>query len=238
MSPLRLLQLPVLPVVAFAVAGCAHVADRPKTKDLDAPEVSVALAFLPDQPDAYEVGRPLPLVCSRAYPANGGLKGRPNLQLMWENYIHYRPGGVWGEVGGLVAVNGRLAPEHGGWANACTVRLSHMLNRAGHVLPTIKGQTVTGAQGDNYFFRLLDAEAYLTKTFGKPDMEWRDGTGWEAELPNHPGLALMLYYGSDATGHATVWNGAGTVDGTGVGGRDVLFWTLPCFVPDRRKPIG
>lgn len=180
-------------------------------------------------------GAPKPLVCSSEILAEKALRTRPNLQLMWENYLYDSPKGVWAEVGGAVEVNGCLAEEDGGWRNACTVRLSHMLNKAGHEIPYIKGQTVSGRDGGQYFFRLDDAQAYLMNVFGTPDFEIDDASGHWIDTPNEPGLLIMKFPGAGFTGHTTIWNGAGTVDGVDVVGFHILYWKLPCFIPPERK---
>lgn len=180
-------------------------------------------------------GAPKPLVCSKEFLPRGKLKPRPNLQLMWEHYLYDSPKGVWAEIGGAVELNGCLPDNQGGWRNACTVRLSHMLNNAGHKIPYIKEQTVSGRDGAQYFFRLNDAQTYLEKTLGEPDLDIGDASGRWIDIPNEPGLLIMKYPGSGFTGHATIWNGAGTVDGTNVVGFRVLFWKLPCFIPPDRN---
>ena len=53
-------------------------------------------------------GAEMPLVCGKTITAEGKLKTRPNMQVMWENYLYDRPEGIWGEIGGLVEVNGTL----------------------------------------------------------------------------------------------------------------------------------
>lgn len=180
-------------------------------------------------------GAPKPLICSREVLADKDLRTRPNLQLMWEHYIYDSPKGVWAEIGGAVGINGHLSEQDGGWRNACTVRLSHMLNAAGYKIPQIKGQTVSGKDGEQYFFRLDDAQAYLTKKLGTPDLDIDDASGHWIDMPNEPGLLIMKFPGAGFTGHTTIWNGAGTVDGADVVGFHILYWKLPCYIPAVRK---
>lgn len=180
-------------------------------------------------------GAEMPLVCSKPYAQAGELADRPNMQIMWENYLYDRPEGIWGEIGGLVEVNGNLPFDQGRWTNACTVRLSHMLNKAGHKIPRVSKKTVSGSNKDQYFYRVADMEAYLNKAFGEPDVAITDGTANSFDLPDHPGIVLMDFPNSGFTGHTTVWNGAGTVDGAEIGGYRVMFWKLPCFVPEGRE---
>lgn len=179
-------------------------------------------------------GEEKPLVCTDPILAEGKLSDRPNMQVMWENYLYDRPAGIWSEIGGLVEVNGNLPLDQGQWTNACTVRLSHMLNKAGHKIPRARAQTVSGGNKDQYFYRVVDLENYLVATFGEPDVAILDGNGNQFDLPITPGIVLMDFPNSSFTGHVTIWNGAGTVDGANIGGYRVLFWDLPCFIPAGR----
>ena len=190
------------------------------------------------EPKKYErliYGQKKPLVCKEPFPAKGKMRKRPNLQVMWENYLYDRPEGIWSEIGGLVERNGNLPFDQGRWTNACTVRLSHMLNKAGHKVPQIDIQTVSGGNHDQYFFRLADMEAYIIDTYGEPDISILDGTGNSFDLPAKPGIVLLDLPDNSFTGHITIWNGAGTVDGAEIGGYRVLFWELPCFIPPGRQ---
>ena len=89
---------------------------------------------------------------------------------------------------------------------------------------------------DRYYYRVLDMEAYLTEVFGPAEINIDDGTANSFDLPPRPGIVLMDYPDGSYTGHVTIWNGAGTVDGANIGGYRVLFWDLPCFIPEGREP--
>lgn len=214
-------------VLALMLGACATTTKK------DEPESVTEVTQEVERPKYKKLvyGAEMPLVCSKPYAAEGELADRPNLQLMWENYLYDRPEGIWGEIGGLVEVNGNLPFDQGRWTNACTVRLSHMLNKAGHKIPRVRKKTVSGGNKDQYYYRVADMEEYLNKTFGKPDVAITDGTANSFDLPDHPGIVLMDFPNSGFTGHTTVWNGAGTVDGAEIGGYRVMFWKLPCFVP-------
>lgn len=179
-------------------------------------------------------GEPLPFICKQPVYPEGKLSNRPNLQLMWENFIHDRPLGVWHEIGGLVEYNGELPEDQGGWRNACAVRMSYMLNKAGLTIPYIETQTVSGGEGLFHFYRLDDLVAYLNATFGQVDFEYNHGPSRWQEMPNKPGLIIQRFPGSNFTGHATIWNGAGSVDDSDIGGYRILFWELPCYIPRQR----
>ena len=182
-------------------------------------------------------GQEMPLVCTTPIDAKGPLVDRPNLQVMWENYLYDKPEGIWSEIGGLVEVNGNLPFDQGRWTNACTVRLSHMLNKEGHKIPRVRKKTVSGGNKDQYYYRVTDFEEYLLETYGQPDVEIADGSGNQFDLPTTPGIVLMDFPDSSFTGHVTIWNGAGTVDGSQIGGYRVLFWDLPCFIPQGRDGV-
>ena len=201
------------------------------------PQAPVAEVAAPAKYETLVYGAQKPLVCSTEFPAEDKLAGRPNLQVMWENYLYDRPEGIWGEIGGYVEINGNLPLDQGRWTNACTVRLSHMLNKAGHKIPRARdNKTVSGGNKDQYYYRVLDMEAYLTDTFGPAEINIDDGSANSFDLPARPGIVLMDFPDGSYTGHVTVWNGAGTVDGANIGGYRVLFWELPCFTPEGREP--
>lgn len=204
------------------------------TKTAVAPEAKADLVTQPSgEYKTLVYGETKPLVCSDTFAAIGELTGRPNLQVMWENYLYDKPAGIWSEIGGLVEVNGNLPFDQGQWTNACTVRLSHMLNKAGHKIPRKTKKTVSGGNKDQYYYRVTDLEVYLNEAFGAPDLDIVDGNSFD--LPTVPGIVLMDFPAASYTGHVTVWNGAGTVDGAEIGGYRVLFWKLPCFIPKDRQ---
>jgi len=222
-------------VSTILLSACVAVPKAKPTTETDIRIVAEVTKKPKYKPLVY--GEEKPLICTDLVLARGKLTGRPNLQVMWENYLYDRPAGIWGEIGGLVEVNGNLPFDQGQWTNACTVRLSHMLNKAGHKIPRVPQQTVSGGNKDQYYYRVADLEAYLIKTYGKPDVEIVDGTGNQFDLPITPGIVLMDFPNSSYTGHVTIWNGAGTVDGANIGGYRVLFWHLPCFIPAGRKVL-
>ena len=110
----------------------------------------------------------------------------------------------------------------------------HMLNKAGHKIPKNGNKTVSGGNKDQYYYRVADLEAYLNNAFGEPDIAITDGSANSFDLPETPGIVLMDFPNASYTGHVTIWNGAGTVDGANIGGYRVLFWNLPCFTPEDR----
>lgn len=191
-----------------------------------------------DKYEQIEYGQALGPVCTNPILAEGSLKDRPNLQVMWENYLYDRPEGIWSEIGGYVEINGNLPLDQGRWTNGCTVRLSHMLNQAGHLIPRDGRKTVSGGNKDQYYYRVKDLEAYMLKTFGPPDLAITDGSADSWAIPPRPGVLIMDFPGSSFSGHTTIWNGAGSVDNADIGGHRVLFWEMPCFIPADRQAVA
>jgi len=183
----------------------------------------------------HEPGDHLAIVCVTPVPAEGDLADRPNMHVMWENYLPWPPDVVFNHIGGKVAVNGNLPEDQGRWTNACTVRLSHMMNMADYKLSHDGNKTVTGRNGNKHYYRVADVEKRLAKEFGPPDVAVLDGTGSAYDLPNEPGIVLMDFPNSSFTGHVTIWNGTETVDKSEIGGYRVVFWKLPCFAPPDRE---
>jgi len=222
-----------LAVISVTLSACATTSKR--TGDAEQAKAEPAVIETPKY-ETLVYGAEKPLVCTKPFLNEGELAKRPNLQVMWENYLYDRPAGIWGEIGGMVEVNGNLPLDQGRWTNACAVRLSHMLNKAGHKIPRSgDNKTVSGANKDQYYYRVADFERYFLESFGSPDVAVIDGSGNSFDLPDTPGIVLMDFPDSSFTGHVTVWNGAGTVDGANIGGYRVLFWSLPCFLPEGRE---
>lgn len=223
--------------LALVLSACETL-PQTKAQTLAASEAEpVAAPVEPEKPKYKKLvyGAEMPLVCGRTIAAEGKLSKRPNAQVMWENYLYDRPDGIWGEIGGLVEVNGNLPFDQGRWTNACAVRLSHMLNKSDHKIPRESKKTVSGGNKDQYYYRVADMEAYLRRAYGEPDIAITDGSANSFDLPDEAGIVLMDFPNSGFTGHTTIWNGAGTVDGANIGGYRVLFWSLPCFVPEGRN---
>lgn len=112
------------------------------------------------------------------------------------------------KIGGMVQKNTDLDPKLGGFENACAIRMSYVLNMTG--FPMSKGnsyKTVSGADGRQYMYRVIEMMAYLEKTFGKPDNSVRapkttDFTGVQ-------GIIVVKGQGwANAVGHITLWDGS------------------------------
>lgn len=220
-----------LSALAFGLSACATTGTSTHQNTASTPTVTTAAPKY----KKLVYGEEKPLVCGHETLATGAMRNRPNAQVMWEHYLYDRPEGIWGEIGGYVEINGNLPFDQGRWTNACTVRLSHMLNKAGHKIPRERKKTVSGGNKDQYYYRVADLEKYLIGRYGEPDLAITDGTANSFDLPDEAGIVLMDFPAASYTGHVTIWNGAGTVDGAEIGGYRVLFWKLPCFIPANRK---
>lgn len=140
---------------------------------------------------------------------------RPSFNVAWNASLQiYSSSGsaphVAKVIGGAVATNINMV---GGWTNTCAVRISYILNKSGVAVPKLKGKTVTGADGSNYFFRVADVIAYLTQRWGKPDVLLASPPSGGGPLAGKKGLILFEVSGwGDASGHATLYNGSGCYD--------------------------
>jgi hypothetical protein len=120
--------------------------------------------------------------------------------------------GVGTKIGGKVDYNINVVPEgKGRFENACAIRLSYVLNKTGNKIPYIAGQTVSGQDGDWYIYKVKTMIDYLKKIFGDPDHKFDKPTAFA--LAKHKGILVFeVEAWSDATGHATIWNGINCSD--------------------------
>lgn len=107
--------------------------------------------------------------------------------------------------------------------NACTLRVSRALNYSEAKVPFIKDaegkqQTLKGADGRWYIFRVRILKGYLGDAYGKADVTaaGKAGQGVKVDPFLHVrGIIGMKVSGwTNATGHFTLWDGSTCVDGT------------------------
>lgn len=113
-------------------------------------------------------------------------------------------------VGGRVAdhINDKQNP----WKNTCAVRMSYILNKSGLMIPSDPAKTKKGKDGMNYFFRVKDLISFLKKEWGAPEIIAYPPSGG-GKLAGKKGLVLFETEGwSDASGHATLFNGSSCYD--------------------------
>ncbi|CAN7213450.1 type VI secretion system amidase effector protein Tae4 [Acidovorax sp. LjRoot117] len=103
--------------------------------------------------------------------------------------------------------NTELDPKLGGFQNACAIRMSYVLNMTGFPIP--KGQSyksVSGADGQQYLYRVSEMMAYLEKTFGRPDKSVRAPK--TTDFHGLKGIIVVKGQGwANAVGHITLWDG-------------------------------
>lgn len=110
-------------------------------------------------------------------------------------------------IGGYVAKNIDNSDSSQRWHNTCAVRMSYILNQAGLIIPKIPGQTVSGADKRQYFFRVINLIKFLEQRWGKAEVvKYPPASG--GALAGKKGMILFEVSGwSDAQGHATLFNG-------------------------------
>lgn len=142
---------------------------------------------------------------------------RPSFSLAWAAsqriYDPVNPGVTVARiVGGFVEKNINNPDPQQRWDNTCAVRMSYILNQSGLAIPRVPGQTVSGADKRQYFFRVRSLIAFLTQRWGAPDVvKYPPADG--GALAGKQGLILFEVSGwSDAAGHATLFNGNNCYD--------------------------
>lgn len=116
-------------------------------------------------------------------------------------------GRVAAVVGGYVEKNIVNPVQLQRWSNTCAVRMSYILNHAGLVIPKLPGQTVSGGDQRQYFFRVKNLIDFLDKQWGRPDVVKYPPSGGGA-LASKRGVILFEVSGwEDAQGHATLFDG-------------------------------
>jgi hypothetical protein len=115
-------------------------------------------------------------------------------------------------VGGFVEKNINNPDIQQRWSNTCAVRMSYILNESGIRIERIPGQTVSGADGRQYFFRVRNLIDFLKHRWGAPEI-----VKYPAEngglLAGRKGVILFEVTGwSDAQGHATLFDGTRCYD--------------------------
>lgn len=163
---------------------------------------------------------------------------RPSFDHMWMMYKQIAPSAdesypngvveslrrVGDKIGGHVKINIDLGiqeildhpdsfptdPE--GFTNACAIRLSYVLNKSGvHIPKAATWTSVTGSDHQNYIYTVGGIRSFLRRTFGEPDI--KKGSGARShDFAARRGIIVFDLHFSDATGHATLWNGTGAAD--------------------------
>ncbi|WP_261336392.1 type VI secretion system amidase effector protein Tae4, partial [Burkholderia contaminans] len=82
-------------------------------------------------------------------------------------------------IGGYVEKNVNNPDPTQRWSNTCAVRMSYILGEAGMVMPRIPGQTVSGGDDRQYFFRVRDLIRLLEQRWGKAGNVPQTVEGWD-----------------------------------------------------------
>ncbi len=126
----------------------------------------------------------------------------------YSSLIKHYPTGTVAEV--LELIGGKVKANN--FRNTCAIRISRALNYSGHAIPALKGETVSGADGHQYIFRVTTMKRYLTKTFGNPDFSGEPVDAPRALTLAKGIIAVDVSGWSDATGHVTLWSGVSCAD--------------------------
>lgn len=138
---------------------------------------------------------------------------RPVFATCWKHFqdINLPVADVGKKIGGKVQINIDL--PYGGFANACPIRISYVLNRAGVPIPGPKSGHSVVSGGDNkwYMYRVKEMIKFLERAWGQPEV-----TASGADPVRFAGAkGIIAVQGSgwvDASGHVTLWNGARCLD--------------------------
>jgi hypothetical protein len=112
------------------------------------------------------------------------------------------------KIGGKVQQNIETGLSHtdAGFKNACAIRMSYSLNYSGVQVGTGEWATVSGADKKLYIYRVKDLLKYLQTNFGEADKTVNSPKPIDFE--GMKGILVFNVSGwSNASGHATLWDG-------------------------------
>jgi hypothetical protein len=90
--------------------------------------------------------------------------------------------------------------------------MSYVLNSTGVNIPKSPlWKSVTGADNKNYIYQVEGMRAFLLQTFGEPDID-RGATARPEDFKGKKGIIIFDVHFTDASGHATLWDGTKAVD--------------------------
>ncbi len=122
----------------------------------------------------------------------------PSFDLLWAKYPNGAPEAVKAMIGGKA---------NAAWiTNTCTIRISYAFNKAGSPIPGgFPGlNTVRGADGMHYAYRVAEFHRFMESRFGKPPV-----VGGRKQVEGKKGVICFEVHGwSDASGHFDLWDGA------------------------------
>lgn len=158
---------------------------------------------------------------------------RPRYSDLWNAYAevgHMDSGAVFERVGGEAAALRKQNPDD--YENACALRMSRAFNYGGYKIPsgTIFEDKniyrVSGSDGMPYILRVNQMITYLKYKWGTPDLVMLPGK--DKEILNKKGLIIVEVSGwTGASGHAVLWNGENTGDGSDYHLQESQTWQNP-----------
>ncbi len=136
---------------------------------------------------------------------------RPSFSPMWVNFITIYGKGDIVDVGNMIGEKVKQNIDLGvkdpklGFTNACAIRMSYALNNSGVIVSRGIWSTVSGKNKKWYIYRVRDLIKFLSHSFGPPDKTAKNPQ--PKDFNGEKGLLVFSVNWSDATGHATLWNG-------------------------------
>ncbi len=143
----------------------------------------------------------------------------PAFSILESNYPKYGPKYPNGGVSDLAFANlagGKVQAniESGVFSNTCALRISHALTESGESLPYASGSGNSSSNRDKkwYYPRVAVLSSQLNLLYGPPTV---NNTSNLADLQGKKGIIIFHTPGlySDASGHATLWNGSQALGG-------------------------
>src|SRR5690606_14330777 len=110
------------------------------------------------------------------------------------------------DVGRIIGGNVKINIDSGAFQNACAIRFSYVLNKRGlKIKKSAKYASVSGADKNQYLYRVNDMISYLRDQFGKPTKEVPQPK--PDDFSKQKGILVFVGSGwSNASGHITLWN--------------------------------
>lgn len=132
---------------------------------------------------------------------------RPSFNQAWNAFLKVKVS--VSEVGKIIGgnVQQNIDMPVGGFQNACPIRMSYVLNMTGFPISKAYGlATVSGADGQQYIFRVNDMMVYLSRRFGSPDKTVQSPK--PSDFSGMKGIVVVKGHGwGNAKGHVTLWDG-------------------------------
>jgi hypothetical protein len=164
---------------------------------------------------------------------------RPSFNAAWNAFmrVNVKVADVGKIIGGKVDVNIKIPEDKGGFANACPIRMSYVLNKTGFPIRRniARYPAVSGADGMWYIYHVNEMMLYLEDTFGEPDKKVKRSPKY-SDFHGMKGIIVVKGSGwNNARGHVALWNGTRCSDTCHLPGDDngsftaseAALWVLP-----------